>query len=117
MNPSILHDALRRLDADFQFKKEVAGWLRQGTCPNCHRKSVYARAEVRRGCRAASGSTSAGADWHIKELYPDLFEKWSERHPATPENPNAAADAYLRDARGFNLDKIAGWHTRELLRP
>ena len=46
MNPSILHDALRRLDADFQFKKEVAGWLRQGTCPNCHRKSVYARAEA-----------------------------------------------------------------------
>lgn len=112
MNPSILHDALRRLDADFQFRKEVGGWLRQGTCPNCHRKSVYARAEAPWVLRCER-LNKCGADWHLKELYPDLFEKWSERHPVTPENPNAAADAYLRDARGFNLDKIAGWYTQD----
>jgi len=42
-----------------------------------------------------------------------LFESWSTRHPRSKENPNAAADAYLRDGRGFDLEKIKGWYTQE----
>ncbi len=31
----------------------------------------------------------------------------------SPEAPNAAADAYLRDARGFDLARLAGWYVQE----
>lgn len=111
MNPALLHDALRRLDMDFQFK-EVSGWLRHGICPDCKKKSVYTKADAPWVIRCER-LNKCGSEWHIKELYPDLFEKWSERHPVTPANPNAAADAYLRDARGFDIDKLAGWYSQE----
>ncbi|MFZ1180903.1 MAG: hypothetical protein WAN92_05190 [Herbaspirillum sp.] len=57
---------------------------------------------------------NCGWEGHVKELYPDLFEKWSERYPSTPENrnPNAAADAYLKFGRGFDLAKIQGAYTQ-----
>lgn len=42
-----------------------------------------------------------------------MFESWSDRHPQTPQNPHAAADAYLRDCRGFDITKLAGWYTQE----
>jgi hypothetical protein len=50
---------------------------------------------------------------HVKALYPDLFEKWSERFVCSPTSPSAAADAYLRFARGFDLARIGGWYSQE----
>ncbi|MCL2831499.1 MAG: toprim domain-containing protein [Betaproteobacteria bacterium] len=50
---------------------------------------------------------------HVKQLYPELFDDWSTRHQKTPERPNAAADAYLAEMRGFDLPKIRGWYRQE----
>ncbi|MGQ0516780.1 hypothetical protein ACT453_40080, partial [Bacillus sp. D-CC] len=33
-----------------------------------------------------------------------------------PENPHAAADAYLVNARGFDVSKLKGTYTQELFR-
>ncbi|MNZ67534.1 hypothetical protein D3C78_857880 [compost metagenome] len=48
-----------------------------------------------------------------RSLYPDLFENWSRRFESTPQNPHAAADAYLRDARGLDLVAFKGCYTQE----
>lgn len=106
-------DLLYRLDRDYAFKASPDGkWLRKGKCPACSKKSLFAASDRPRVIRCERAN-NCGAEYHVKELYPELFENWSNRHPVTPEIPNAAADAYLRDARGFDLARIAGWYTQE----
>ncbi len=113
MNEQLHNDIRARLDRDFGFeKKQSSNFLQKGKCPSCGKKEMYASAERPWVLRCGRAS-KCGAEYHVKELYPDLFESWSERHKKTPEAPNAAADAYLRDARGFDLARIAGWYAQE----
>ena len=111
MEPRLHHDISERLVADYGFKAEQ-GWLRKGVCPACGKKELYTHAEHPWVLRCGRLS-KCGYEGHIKELYSDLFENWSDRHPATAELPNAAADAYLRDGRGFDLERIRGWYQQE----
>lgn len=106
-------DLLDRLDRDYAFKRSQDGkWLQRGLCPACNKKEMFVLAARPRVLRCARAN-KCGVEHHVKELYPDLFENWSKRHKATPENPDAAADAYMRDARGFDLTRIAGWYKQE----
>lgn len=113
MNEQLYNDIRRRLEMDYGFKPSKDGrWLQRGECPSCHKKEMHTSAEKPWVLRC-SRANRCGVEYHVKELYPDLFESWSERHKKTPEAPNAAADAYLRDARGFELARIAGWYAQE----
>lgn len=112
MNPRLHSDITRQLDRDFEFKSPSSDYLRGGRCPSCGKKELYTNAEQPWVLRCGR-LNKCGAEYHVKELYPDLFTNWSERHPVTPQDPNAAADAYLRDGRGFNLEKVKGWYTQE----
>ena len=102
---------MRHLDRDYGFKVEGA-YLRKGVCPACSKKELYANAEKPWVLRCGR-LNKCGVEYHVKELYPDLFTNWSERHPVTPQDPNAAADAYMRDGRGFDLVKVRGWYEQE----
>lgn len=102
---------MRHLDRDYEFKVQ-AGYLRGGRCPSCGKKELYANAEKPWVLRCGR-LNKCGVEYHVKELYPDLFTNWSERHPVTPQDPNAAADAYMRDGRGFDLAKVKGSYTQE----
>jgi hypothetical protein len=113
MNEQLYNDIRRRLEMDYGFKSSKDGrWLRNGECPSCNKKEMHTSAEKPWVLRCGRAN-KCGVEYHVKELYPDLFESWSERHRKTPEAPNAAADAYLRDARGFDLARIAGWYAQE----
>ncbi|MDP1979234.1 toprim domain-containing protein [Undibacterium sp.] len=113
MDESLRHEILQRL-VEFKFKPEQNGMLRGGICPACQKKELYINAEhpwvIRCGRLNNCGETR-----HVKELYPDLFDNWSERYKPTPEkpNPNAAADAYMQHGRGFALAKVQGMYTQE----
>lgn len=102
---------MRHLDRDYGFKIEGT-YLRKGVCPACGKKELYANAEKPWVLRCGR-LNKCGVEYHVKELYPDLFTNWSERHPVTPQDPNAAADAYMRDGRGFDLAKVRGWYEQE----
>jgi hypothetical protein len=107
-----LHKSLSGLLArDYAFRP-YGEWLREGKCPACAKKSVWTHAEHPWVLRC-DRTNKCGAEWHVKDLYPDLFDNWSKRFPATEANPTAAADAYLRDARGFDLTRIRGWYTQD----
>ena len=114
MDDQQLHrDILDRLTRDYEFKTTGKGtWLTHGKCPACSKKEMFTNAEHPWVLRCGR-SSKCGVEYHVKELYPELFENWSKRHKQTPEAPNAAADAYLRNARGFDLAKISGWYTQE----
>ncbi|TFW71491.1 bifunctional DNA primase/helicase [Methylotenera oryzisoli] len=111
MNPSLHSDISRHLDRDFSFKKH-GNHLQQGECPSCKKKELYTFADAPWVLRCGR-LNKCGAEFHIKDLYPDLFNNWSDRHKPTPAEPNASADAYMRDGRGFDISTIKGWYTQE----
>ncbi len=108
MRDDIRDDILRRLDGAYRFK-QVGDWLRQGTCPQCGKKELYANANAPWVVQCGRAN-NCGWSAHVKDLYPDAFEKFNERYPATTKDPNATADAYLSFVRGFDITKIRGWY-------
>lgn len=115
MNPSLHADVTSRLLRDYGFKQKrtAAGdKLEDGKCPACGRKALWGFGD-RPWVIRCNRQNHCGAELHIRDLYPDLFDNWSDRFQATPENPKAAADAYMRDGRGFDLDKVSTWYTQE----
>ncbi|QDQ87636.1 bifunctional DNA primase/helicase [Alcaligenaceae bacterium SJ-26] len=111
MRDDIKHEVLQRL-GQFNFK-EMKGWLRQGRCPSCGKKELYTNADKPWVVRCGR-LNNCGFEANVKDIYPDLFDNWSNRYQEQQQsNPNAAADAYLILARGFSLDKIWGCYTQE----
>lgn len=109
MQPFIAQDVIKRLTFDFDFKKENNGWLQGGTCPSCGKKELFTRITTPWVVKCGRASKCA-TELHTKELYPDIFEGFNKRHKPTEKNPNATADAYLSQARGFDISKIKGWY-------
>ena len=120
MHDDLLHEIAQRLQADYAFKPTPDGkYLRKGVCPDCDRKSLWTYAATPWVVRCER-LNNCGYESHAKDLYGDLFQSWSdraraveERKPEAQRNPNAAADAYLHQARGFDLSMIAGLYTQE----
>ncbi|MET3916220.1 nucleoside-triphosphatase THEP1 [Variovorax sp. OAS795] len=120
MNRDLLEEIAASLVQDFDFKRSPDGkYLRAGVCPACGKKSMwtYAASPWVVKCERTN---NCGYEDHAKELYPDLFNSWTERYqkpelgkPLEQQNPNAAADAYLRDGRGFDLVLIKGTYSQE----
>lgn len=111
MRSDLLHDVLKRLDGDFAFK-DRGDYLREGKCPQCSKKELWTRKDKPWVVRCGRMS-KCGYERHVKDLYSDLFDKWSDRYKSTEKDPNAAADAYLHHARGFTLIGLRGLYTQE----
>jgi len=111
MNPNLHADITRRIQFDFEFKGH-GKWLQNGRCPVCEKKELFTNAEAPWVLKCGR-ENKCGAELHVKELYPDLFNNWSERYQPTEKNPNASADAYLKEGRGFDITKLKGWYTQE----
>lgn len=111
MRPELHAEITRRLIADFGFKTK-GQWLQEGKCPDCGKKEMYTREDspwILRCGRLAK----CGVEIAVKDQYRDLFASWSDRYVVTETNPHAAADAYLRFARGFDLARLRGLYTQE----
>lgn len=114
MRPDLQHDIRARLLRDYSFK-ERGEWLREGRCPECGKRELYVHAEHPWVVRCGR-LNRCGAELHVRELYRDLFEQWSERYIADERRPHAAADAYLEYARGFDLKRLRGLYAQEWYR-
>lgn len=112
MRNDILVELLPRIKADFKFKKTVGGWLQGGECPKCNKKELFAKADNPWTLNCGR-KDNCGHIVYVKEEYPDIFDDWSKRYAQSPAEPNAAADAYLRTNRGFDLARIQGCYTQE----
>lgn len=111
MKHDLRADILQRLQADYGLKHKAGKYMREGVCPSCKKKELYAFHNDPWMIRCGRGK--CGHTWHVKEIYEDLFNDWSKRAPASEQHPNATARAYLEFARGFRLDLIQGWFTQE----
>jgi hypothetical protein len=117
----LLTDIAEALKNDYGMKPSPDGkYLRAGVCPNCGKKELWTYAATPWVVKCARAD-KCGAEYHAKQLYPDFFESWTERFqkvedakPEAERNPHAAADAYLRMGRGFDLSLIKGLYTQEV---
>ncbi|MFI8482979.1 toprim domain-containing protein [Pseudomonas sp. NPDC078700] len=113
-----MHDQLRaevltRLQRDYGLT-HIAGtnYLRKGTCPVCSKKELYSFFD-KPWMLHCGRLSKCGSQIHVKDVYADLFNDWSERAPASNDNPMATARAYLEFARGFRLELLDGLYTQE----
>jgi energy-coupling factor transporter ATP-binding protein EcfA2 len=114
MRDDIHKEVTERLKRDFGFKPKGT-YLREGKCRKCDKREVYAFAEAPWVIKCGR-LDRCGEEIHVKELYPDIFDNWSKRHQQTPENPHAAADAYLSYQRGFDLMGLRSAYSQEWYR-
>ena len=113
MDRQIREEVLRRFEGDFGLKRRAGtDYMRGGTCPSCGKKELYSRYDQPWFIKCGRES-KCGEQWHVKELFDDLFDDWSKRAPSTEQAPAASADAYLQFARGFDLGMIRGWYSQE----
>lgn len=113
MQARLRADVLVRLESDYGLTHHKgADYMRRGTCPACNKKELFTSFESPWVIKCGRLS-KCGQQWHVKELYGDLFDDWSKRAPATDEQPTATARAYLEFGRGLRLEYLEGLFTQE----
>ncbi len=113
MPHEIRTEVLARLERDYGLKhRGGTQYMRGGVCPSCGKKELFSRHDEPWFIKCGRES-KCGEQWHVKELFDDLFDDWSKRAPATKDDPVATAKSYLQHARGFHLELIEGWYTQE----
>ncbi|WP_296250351.1 toprim domain-containing protein [Pseudomonas sp. UBA4194] len=113
MEHAIRADVLTRLENDYGLRHRTGTeFMRGGQCPACGKKELYSNFEKPWFIKCGRES-KCGQQWHVKELYGDLFDDWSRRAPSTNGDPIATARAYLEFARGFRFDLVQGTFTQE----
>ncbi|HEO9045942.1 TPA: toprim domain-containing protein [Enterobacter kobei] len=110
MDNQVRTEIIRRLVQDFGFR-EREKYLQQGECPVCNKREMYISLELPYLVKCGR-ENKCGHEITVRSLYPDLFENWSKRYVQTEANPHAAADAYLRDARGLDIAPFKGCYTQ-----
>ncbi|MDC8802532.1 toprim domain-containing protein [Halomonas pacifica] len=119
MNSSLRQDILARLQRDYD-AQERGAYLQKVRCPSCGKREAYIAADAPWMLKCGR-ENNCGSQIHVKSLFPELFESWSERYAPRPGQPaheapastTPVADGYLRDGRGFDLERIQGWYTQE----
>jgi len=96
---------LERLQRDYGLKHR-GDYLREGKCPDCGKRELFISAIEPHNLKCGRESKCS---WSAKtrDLYPDLWKPLHELYPATREDPNATAKAYLK-TRGLNPALFAG---------
>ncbi len=110
-NTRLQEEITAKLIADYRFV-ERGDWLRRGKCPQCKYSELYTNKENPWTLKCGR-QNKCGTELHIKDLYPDLFEKFNDRYPPTREKPNATADAYMEYSRGLDPERMKGWYKQE----
>lgn len=115
---SLVKDVISALEKDTELKfnkLDAKGYMQEGICPACGKKELWTYREspwvLFCGRRKNCDET-----FHVRDRYKHLFENFTERFPATEDDPNASARAYLQDDRGFNTGMLAGWYSQEQIR-
>ena len=116
MNAQLLQDITTALITNYS-AKESSDYLYKIECPSCGKREAFTSKSDPWVIKCGR-DTNCGHSHHVKELFPHLFETWTDRYtPKTEQeqiqNPTAVADGYLRDGRGFDLIKITGWYSQE----
>lgn len=112
MRDDIRLEVLKSIRADYGFGEAKGTWLQKGRCPQCAKKELFTNADAPWILRCGR-SNRCGWEGSVRDLYPEIFDNWSNRHKATEQDPHAAADAYLAHGRGLDLRLLRGSYSQE----
>lgn len=115
MRDDTRRELLDLLRQDFRWKRDKGSWLQGGKCPECTRTEVFARADNPWVVKCGR-IDNCGWEASVRDLYPEIFDSWSNRYKATEQAPAAAADAYLSHARRLDLAGMRGAYSQEYYR-
>ncbi|WP_319761896.1 toprim domain-containing protein [Maridesulfovibrio sp.] len=107
INIAELVEALRT-DPQFQFR-ETGNMFIQGKCPSCGKKECFVSKE-KPWVVKCNRLNNCGYEEATRELFPEIFTNFSKRFPATEQEPNRTANAYMGMDRGFDISLIRGWY-------
>ena len=105
-----------RLSSVYGFKRKPSakGFTLRGRCPDCGHKEASAWAHAEEPWVIfCPRKNECGHENHVRDLFPDLFEKWEKRFEPTPEDPLRTVNAYLQESRGFPLEALKGLYSQE----
>ena len=98
----------------FKRKPSAKGFTLRGRCPDCNHKEASAWAHAEEPwVVSCPRKNECGHENHVRELFPDLFEKWEKRFEPTPSDPLRTVNAYLLESRGFPLETLKGLYSQE----
>jgi len=90
----------------YSFKVKSGNKLR-GRCPSCNHKEASAWVHPEEPWVVfCPRKNNCGTENHVKELFPELFEKWEKRFKPTQQDPLKTVNAYLVEGRGFSIDQL-----------
>lgn len=96
-------------DAQLDFKnKNGAKALYGGRCPECKEKEVFISLE-RPYQLKCNRTNKCGYTESTRSRYNHLWSNLADKFPASHEDPNATAKAYMSMVRGFPLMKTESW--------
>ncbi|MEX0738151.1 MAG: hypothetical protein WD071_02300, partial [Pseudohongiella sp.] len=78
MQDQLRADIVRRLQTDFD-GVERGEYLRRLRCPGCGKREAFVGTESPWMVKCGRES-KCGEQHHVKELFPDLFDSWTERY-------------------------------------
>lgn len=115
MDSTFATQILDKLKEKYAFRKVKGKWLQEGKCPSCGEREFFTAAEDPKIVKCGR-ENNCGFEISVRDALPDLFEDWSKRFKQTEQDPNAAADAYLRHERGLDLTGLRGAFEQEYYR-
>lgn len=107
---------IEKLESVYGFKRKPSknGDKLRGRCPDCNHKEASAWAFADEPWVVfCPRKNECGHENHVRDLFPELFEKWEKRFEPTPEDPLRTVNAYLVEERGFPVEKLKGLYSQE----
>lgn len=115
MHASLRNDIAGRLTGPDYQGVDKGRFIQKITCPDCHKREAYAHSDSP-WMIYCGRLNNCGAAIHAKDQFPEFFDDWADRYAPKKgemQRPNAIADAYLSDGRGFDLDRLRGQYSQE----
>ena len=106
----------QKLEHVYGFKRKPSknGDKLRGRCPDCNHKDASAWAFAEEPWVVfCPRKNECGHENHVRDLFPELFEKWEKRFEPTPQDPLRTVNAYLIEERGFPLEQLKGLYAQE----
>ena len=116
MFPETQIQIVEKLESVYGFKRKPSakGDKLRGRCPDCDHKEASAWAFADEPWVVfCPRKNVCGHENHVRDLFPELFEKWEKRFEPTPQDPLRTVNAYLVESRGFPLESLKGLYSQE----
>lgn len=116
MFPETQRQVEQKLEHVYGFKRKPStnGDKLRGRCPDCNHKEASAWAFAEEPWVVfCPRKNECGHENHVRDLFPELFEKWEKRFEPTPQDPLRTVNAYLVEERGFPLEQLKGLYAQE----